>query len=120
MGFVIGLLVVAIVVSTALTLRAVAGLRSHVTERCNSLADLQAELCKLTTGQAAEIAEENLLQHRIGRKYIGVDLIEGKLLPHVGYRPPEKTPVEKWMLRTWRKEVDGEDDGQEHNPISGL
>jgi hypothetical protein len=104
MFFAIGLLAL-VAVSTALTLRAVAGLRSHVTERCNSLADLQADLCKLATGQAAEIAEENLLQHRIGRKYIGVDLIEGKLLPHVGYRPPEKTPVEKWMLETWKAET---------------
>ena len=105
MLFAIGLLALAVVGSSALTLRAVAGLRSHVTERCNSLADLEAGLAQMLKDQAAEIAEENLLQHRIGRRYIGVDLIEGKLLPHVGYRPPEKSPVEKWMLETWKQEV---------------
>lgn len=106
MGFVIiGLLALVAVVGFALTLRAVAGLRSHVTERCNSLADLQADFCKLACGQAAEIAEENLLQHRIGRKYIGVDLIEKRILPTIGYKEPEKTEVEKWMLETWNREV---------------
>jgi hypothetical protein len=91
--FIIGLLTL-VAVGFALTLRAVAGLRSHVTERCNSLADLQAE-----------IAEENLLQHRIGRKYLGHELIEKRVLPTIGYREPEKTPVEKWMLETWKRET---------------
>jgi hypothetical protein len=43
-------------------------------------------------------AEDNLLQHQIGRQYIGGRLIEGILLPHLGYKKPEKTPFERRVL----------------------
>jgi hypothetical protein len=43
-------------------------------------------------------AEKNVLQHQIGRQYIGGRLIEGILLPHLGYKKPEKTPFERKVL----------------------
>jgi hypothetical protein len=86
MFFAIGLLAL-VAVGFTLTLRAVAELREHVSERFDAFADLEAGL------------------HSITRKYIGVRLIEDTLLPHLGYRPPEKTPVEKWMLETWKAET---------------
>jgi hypothetical protein len=86
MLFAIGLLAL-VAVGFALTLRAVAELREHVSERFNATAELEAGL------------------HGITRKYIGVRLIEGTLLPHLGYRPPDKTPIQKWMLTTWKRET---------------
>jgi hypothetical protein len=98
MVVIIGLLALAaIAVSTALTLRAVAELRDLVIERSNSLADLQADLCKLACGQATK-------QSRITRSYL-VEILEKRLLPHLGYREPEKTDVEKFMLKVWKEEV---------------
>jgi hypothetical protein len=86
MFFAIGLLAL-VAVGFALTLRAVAELRAVVIERSNSLADLEAGL------------------HKIGRQYIGHELIEKRVLPTIGYQEPEKTPVEKWMLETWKAET---------------
>ena len=106
------LVVVAIAVGVGVTLRAVKNLRQHVTERVNSLADLEAGLAQMLKDQAAEIAGENLLQHRIGRKYIGHELIEKRVLPTIGYREPEKTPVEKWQLQVWKDEVTNIDCGE--------
>lgn len=60
---------------------------------------------KLTHARIAADAEENLLQHRIGRSYIGNELIEKRVLPAVGYKEPEKTHVEKFMLDVWNREV---------------
>jgi hypothetical protein len=99
---IVGLLALAaIAVSTALTLRAVARLREHVTERFVATAELEAGL------------------HGITRKYVGHELIEKRVLPTIGYREPEKTPVEKWMLETWKREtadIDCEEmDAQETN-----
>jgi hypothetical protein len=87
MLFVIGLLALVAVVGFALTLRAVARLREHVTERFVATAELEAGL------------------HGITRKYVGHELIEKRVLPTIGYREPEKTPVEKWMLETWKREA---------------
>lgn len=105
MLFAIGLLALVAVVGFALTLRAVAELREHVSERFNATAELEAGLAQMLKDQAAEIAEENLLQHRIGRQYIGHELIEKRVLPTIGYREPERTPVERWMLETWKAET---------------
>jgi|GEM_PF-3847168 len=97
MLFAIGLLALVVVVGFALTLRAVAELREHVSERFNATAELEAGL------------------HGITRKYIGVRLIEGTLLPHLGYRPPDKTPIQKWMLTTWKQETSDTDAPQQTN-----
>ena len=99
---IIGLL--ALAVGLALTLRAIAGLRSHVSERVNSLADLTAGLAQMLKDQAADYAHENLLQHKIGRAYL-VEILEHRILPTIGWEKPSKTEVENWMLRTWREEV---------------
>jgi hypothetical protein len=109
---VIGLLALAVIaVGFALMLRAVAGLRSHVTERCNSLADLQADLTKLLGRQTAKNAEENLVQSKITRSYL-VEILERRLLPHVGWKEKPKTEVEQWMLEQWRREVTNIDCGE--------
>lgn len=51
--------------------------------------------------QVAVHAEENLLQHRVTRRYVGGELIEKRVLPAVGYREPEPTPFERKVLRDW-------------------
>jgi hypothetical protein len=48
--------------------------------------------------QIANDAEENLLQHRVTRSYVGGDLIEKRVLPSVGYREPRRTPFEEKIL----------------------
>jgi hypothetical protein len=101
MGFVvIGLLLVLVAVGV-LTLRAVAELRQNITRQFGLLVDLLGTLNRLTLDTVKTAEEANLLQHRISRMYVGKSLIEDTLLPHVGWRPKEKTPVEKWMLDTW-------------------
>jgi hypothetical protein len=82
MGFFIGLLLALIAVG-GLTLRAVAELREHVTERFNALADLEAGLHKLTRG------------------YLGHELLERRVLPAVGYKEPKRTRVQKAILKAW-------------------
>ena len=93
MFFAIGLLAL-VAGGFALTLRAVAELREHVSERFNATAELEAGL------------------HGITRKYVGHELIEKRVLPTIGYREPEKTPVERWMLETWSREVTNIDCGE--------
>lgn len=100
MVVIIGLLALAIVVSTALTLRAVERVRALVIERSLAGAELSAGLHKLTRDQVVE----GILQGRITRSYL-VEILEKRLLPHVGYQEKPKTPVERWMLTTWKAET---------------
>jgi len=54
--------------------------------------------------QAEANADENILQHRITRSYL-VEILERRLLPHIGWREPEKTPIERWMRERWDAET---------------
>ena len=90
----------AIAVGFALTLRRIADLRALVIERSLAGAELAAGLHKLTRDQMVE----GILQGRITRSYL-VEILEKRLLPHVGYQEKPKTPVERWMLDTWQEEV---------------
>ena len=42
--------------------------------------------------------DEVILQNEITRKYL-VTMIEGTLLPHLGYKPPERSDIEKQMIQ---------------------
>lgn len=56
--------------------------------------------------RTAEDAEENVIQHRITRAYIGNNLLEKKLLPFLHCPVDEpKTEIERWQLETWQKET---------------
>jgi hypothetical protein len=60
------------------------------------------------TGLADQItaeATENVLQHRITRGYVGGELLEKRLMPHLGYREPQKTEIELIALAAWKSEV---------------
>lgn len=114
MFFAIGLLALVAVVGFALTLRAVAELRDLVIERSNSLADLTAGLAQMLKDQAADHAHENFLQHKITRAYL-VEILEKRLLPHLGWTEPEKTEIQKWMKSVWRDEVQNLDCGEVSN-----
>lgn len=98
MFFAIGLLALVAIVGFGLTLRAVARLREHVTERFNATAELEAGL------------------HGITRKYVGHELIEKRVLPTIGYREPERRLVEKWMLEQWKRETADLDCGEIGTP----
>jgi hypothetical protein len=59
-------------------------------------------------GVAAQIdahTQESESLHKITRRYIGGELIEKRLLPHVGWTAPEKTPFEKKILADWKAEA---------------
>lgn len=66
-------------------------------------------------GVAAQIdahAQESDRLHKITRRYIGGELIENRLLPHVGWTAPEKTPFEKKILADWKAETAQAVDGK--------
>jgi hypothetical protein len=48
--------------------------------------------------QIAKADDDNKLQHRIDRDYIGNALIEQKVLPLLGYKKPERSAFEKTIL----------------------
>jgi hypothetical protein len=48
--------------------------------------------------QIATADEDNKLQHRIDRGYLGNALLEQKVLPLLGYKKPERSAFEKQLL----------------------
>ncbi len=50
------------------------------------------------TEQIAAADEDNKLQHRISRGYLGNALLEQKVLPLLGYKKPERSAFEKQLL----------------------
>jgi hypothetical protein len=60
-------------------------------------------------GTIAADAAENVTQHRITRGYIGKTLLEDTLLPHVGWRPRQRLPMEQALLDQYRADVNGEE-----------
>ena len=48
--------------------------------------------------QIATADDDNKLQHRIDRGYIGNALLEQKVLPLLGYKKPERSAFEKQLL----------------------
>ena len=59
--------------------------------------DLFARLDDLAD-QIATADEDNKLQHRIDRGYLGNALLEQKVLPLLGYKKPERSAFEKQLL----------------------
>jgi hypothetical protein len=50
------------------------------------------------TEQIAAADDDNKLQHRIDRGYIGNALLEQKVLPLLGYKKPERSAFDRQLL----------------------
>jgi hypothetical protein len=49
--------------------------------------------------------DEHADLHTLTRRYIGQNLIEGKLLPAVGYQEPVRSPLEQAIADAWQAET---------------
>jgi hypothetical protein len=82
----------------ALTMRR---LRTSVRDEFTALGNLTIELHRLGRKKASDAVTES----RITRGYL-VELLEQRLLPHLGYKEPERSPEERRVLEMFRQAVD--------------